>query len=114
MTDAAAGETPAADGAALWHVLIVDDDVRLLDLLRRFLSVNGFRVTTAGNTPEARTRRAAMSFDLILLDVMMPGESGLDLPRALQRSGAATPVLLLTARGGAVERGIGRAHACTP
>src|SRR3546814_10877427 len=104
MTDAAAGETPAADGAALWHVLIVDDDVRLLDLLRRFLSVNGFRVTTAGNTPEARTRLAAMSFDLILIDVMMPGESGLDLARDLQRSRATTPVLPLTAMGEAEAR----------
>jgi len=86
------------------HVLIVDDDARLLDLLRRFLSANGFRVTTAATASEARTRLAAIDFDLILLDVMMPGESGLDLATHLRRTGQTAPVLLLTAMGEAEDR----------
>ena len=69
------------------HLLVVDDDARLLDLLRRYLSDNGFRVTTAQDAGEARAKLAAFAFDLIVLDVMMPGESGLDLTRALRRDG---------------------------
>ena len=78
------------------HLLVVDDDARLLELLRRYLSDNGFRVTTAQDAGEARAKLAAFAFDLIVLDVMMPGESGLDLTRALRRDGR-VPVLLLTA-----------------
>jgi two-component system, OmpR family, phosphate regulon response regulator OmpR len=78
------------------HLLVVDDDARLLGLLRRYLSDNGFRVTTAQDAGEARAKLAAFAFDLIVLDVMMPGESGLDLTRALRRDGR-VPVLLLTA-----------------
>src|SRR6516162_4209794 len=78
------------------HLLVVDDDARLLELLRRYLTDNGFRVTTAQDAGEARAKLAAFAFDLIVLDVMMPGESGLDLTRALRRDGR-VPVLLLTA-----------------
>jgi two-component system phosphate regulon response regulator OmpR len=78
------------------HLLVVDDDVRLRELLRRYLSDNGFRVTTAQDAGEARAKLAAFAFDLIVLDVMMPGESGLDLTQALRRDGR-VPVLLLTA-----------------
>ena len=78
------------------HLLVVDDDARLRELLRRYLSDNGFRVTTAQDAGEARAKLAAFAFDLIVLDVMMPGESGLDLTRALRRDGR-VPVLLLTA-----------------
>ena len=78
------------------HLLVVDDDARLRELLRRYLSDNGFRVTAAADAVEARASLASFAFDLIVLDVMMPGESGLDLTRAL-RAGNPVPVLLLTA-----------------
>jgi two-component system phosphate regulon response regulator OmpR len=78
------------------HLLVVDDDARLRGLLRRYLSDNGFRVTVAADAAEARSTLASFSFDLIVLDVMMPGESGLELTRAL-RSEERVPVLLLTA-----------------
>ena len=81
------------------HLLVVDDDARLRDLLRRYLSENGFRVTVAADAMEARANLASFAFDLIVLDVMMPGESGLDLTGALRASGRASrlPILLLTA-----------------
>jgi two-component system, OmpR family, phosphate regulon response regulator OmpR len=82
------------------HLLVVDDDGRLRDLLRRYLTDSGFRVTGASNVQEARGQLASFAFDLIILDVMMPGESGLDLTRALRREKSASgpvPVLLLTA-----------------
>ena len=78
------------------HLLVVDDDARLRELLRRYLSDNGFRVTTAQDAAEARAKLAAFAFDLIVLDVMMPGESGLSLTRALRSEGR-VPVLLVTA-----------------
>jgi two-component system, OmpR family, phosphate regulon response regulator OmpR len=78
------------------HLLVVDDDARLRDLLRRYLSDSGFRVTGAADAKEARAQLASFAFDLIVLDVMMPGESGLDLTRSL-RSESPVPVLLLTA-----------------
>ena len=78
------------------HLLVVDDDARLRELLRRYLSDNGFRVTLAADAKEARASLTSFAFDLIVLDVMMPGESGLDLTRALRGTDQA-PVLLLTA-----------------
>ena len=78
------------------HLLVVDDDARLRGLLRRYLSESGFRVTTASDAAEARASLARFAFDLVVLDVMMPGESGLDLTRELRREGG-LPVLLLTA-----------------
>jgi two-component system phosphate regulon response regulator OmpR len=78
------------------HVLVVDDDTRLRDLLRNFLARNGFRVTTAGDAREARERLQALAFDLMVLDLMMPGETGLELARALRRE-RDIPILMLTA-----------------
>jgi len=78
------------------HLLIVDDDARLRELLRRYLADSGFRVTTAADAGEARSQLASFAFDLVVLDVMMPGESGFDLTRALRSEGR-IPVLLLTA-----------------
>ncbi|MBV8088540.1 MAG: response regulator transcription factor [Alphaproteobacteria bacterium] len=78
------------------HLLVVDDDERLAELLRRYLSDSGFRVTIAANAKEARANLASIAFDLVVLDVMMPGESGLDLTRDLRGEGR-VPVLLLTA-----------------
>src|SRR5246500_755113 len=78
------------------HLLVVDDDARLRNLLRRYLSDSGFRVTAAADTSEARAHLASFAFDLVVLDVMMPGESGLELTRALRLEGR-VPILLLTA-----------------
>src|SRR6516165_6414094 len=78
------------------HLLVVDDDTRLAELLRRYLSDGGFRVTVAADASEARAQLASFAFDLVVLDVMMPGESGLDLTRALRREGR-VPILLLSA-----------------
>src|SRR5690242_9856630 len=81
------------------HLLVVDDDPRLRELLRRYLSDNGYRVTVAADAKEARANLASFAFDLIVLDVMMPGESGLDLTGALRGDSRVPrlPVLLLTA-----------------
>ncbi len=86
------------------HVLVVDDDQRLRELLRTFLSRNGFRVTVAGDAPEARDRLTSMDFDMMVLDVMMPGESGLDLTAALRQQKKVIPILMLTAMGDAKDR----------
>lgn len=91
------------------HILVVDDDARLRDLLRRFLLGEGFRVTTAADALEARQRLAGVTFDLIVLDVMMPGESGLELTDWLRRTHD-IPVVLLTARGAPEDRIAGFEH----
>ncbi|MFW5678054.1 MAG: response regulator, partial [Rhodosalinus sp.] len=80
------------------HLLIVDDDERLRGLLRKFLLRNGFLVSTARDADHARRLLAGLDFDLIVLDVMMPGEDGIAFTRSL-RTERETPVLLLTARG---------------
>ncbi|MEP2830419.1 response regulator [Parvibaculum sp.] len=85
------------------HILIVDDDRRIRELLKRYLSDSGYRITTAEHAAEARARLQGMSFDLLVLDVMMPGESGLDLTRDLRRT-SNVPILMLTARGEASDR----------
>ena len=85
------------------HILVVDDDRRLRELLRKFLSDQGFLVTTAENSADARAKLASLAVDLIVLDVMMPGENGFDLTAAL-RSQSNIPILLLTARSEASDR----------
>jgi two-component system phosphate regulon response regulator OmpR len=85
------------------HLLVVDDDVRLRQLLSRYLSENGFLVSTAADAGEARRQLASMAFDLIVLDVMMPGESGIALTRSLRRENS-VPILLLTAMGDTADR----------
>jgi two-component system phosphate regulon response regulator OmpR len=86
------------------HILVVDDDHRLRELLRSFLSRNGFRVTGAADATEARDRLTSMDFDLMVLDVMMPGESGLDLAAALREQKKPIPILMLTAMGEPKDR----------
>jgi two-component system phosphate regulon response regulator OmpR len=84
------------------HLLVVDDDDRIRDLLKRFLTRDGFRVTAAAGAATARRLMETIAFDLLVLDVMMPGEDGFSLTRWLRtQAGAlgATPVLILTARG---------------
>ena len=85
------------------HILIVDDDDRIRSLVKRFLARAGFRVTTAADAPQARRLLQNLVFDLIVLDIMMPGESGLELAAAI-RAEADTPILLLTARGEPEDR----------
>src|SRR5262249_31009013 len=85
------------------HLLVVDDDRRIRDLLSRYLAREGYRVTTAGNAAEARAKLDGLSFDLLVLDVMMPGESGFDLAKAI-RASSAVPILMLTARDETHER----------
>lgn len=79
-----------------FHLLVVDDDTRIRNLLRQFLSENGFRVTVAGTAAEARRKLAGLDFDLLVLDVMMPGESGVELTKSL-RAERDVPILMLTA-----------------
>ncbi len=86
------------EGEDIAHILVVDDDSRLRDLLTRFLSENGFRVTAAGDAADARRKLAAIEYDLIVLDVMMPGETGFELTRFLRKT-RELPILLLTAMG---------------
>jgi two-component system phosphate regulon response regulator OmpR len=97
---------PAADEQ---HLLVVDDDERLRALLQRYLSTGGFRVTAAANAEEARALMKSIAFDLLIVDVMMPGESGLDFTKAL-RTSSQVPILMLTARGDPEERIAGLEH----
>lgn len=79
------------------HVLVVDDDRRIRHLLQRFLSENGFRVSTAASAADAREQMRGLSFDLIVLDIMMPGEDGMSFARGLRKE-TELPILMLSAR----------------
>jgi len=79
------------------HLLVVDDDRRIRALLLRFLQGEGYRVTTAETAREARAKLESLDFDLLILDVMMPGENGFDFAGAI-RTSSAVPILMLTAR----------------
>lgn len=85
------------------HLLIVDDDERIRTLLQKFLVRHGFLVTAARDAAHARRVLSGLEFDLIVLDVMMPGEDGMTLTRALRET-LATPILLLTAKGETGDR----------
>jgi two-component system phosphate regulon response regulator OmpR len=80
------------------HILVVDDDERIRTLLTKFLAQNGYYVSAARDAAHARRLLEALEFDLLIVDVMMPGEDGFSLTRGL-RPTVATPILLLTARG---------------
>jgi two-component system phosphate regulon response regulator OmpR len=95
---------PLPDNAP--HILVVDDDQRIRDLLARYLFENGFRVTTAPDAPTARASMRGLAFDVVILDVTMPGESGLDLARDL-KSISNIPICMLTARAEPEERILG-------
>ncbi|KRR08425.1 two-component system response regulator [Bradyrhizobium jicamae] len=85
------------------HLLLVDDDRRIRDLLSRFLSGEGYRVTTASSATDARSKLLGLHFDLLILDVMMPGETGFDLARFI-RTSSSVPIIMLTARHEAEAR----------
>ena len=79
------------------HLLVVDDDRRIRDLLSRFLFADGYRVSTAETAADARAKLEGLRFDLLILDVMMPGETGFELARDLRLS-SSVPIIMLTAR----------------
>ncbi len=86
------------------HILVVDDDSRLRTLLSRYLAENGFRVSTASTAGDARDKMRFLAPDALVLDVMMPGETGLALTASLRAERAGVPILLLTARGAPEDR----------
>ena len=86
------------------HLLIVDDDERIRGLLRKFLARQGFLVSVARDAAHARRVLSGLEFDLIVMDVMMPGEDGVSLTRGLRADAVDTPILLLTARGESEDR----------
>ena len=88
----------------LSHILIVDDDKRILELINDYLNKNNFRVSTADNAIKAREKIENIEFDLIILDIMMPGESGLSLTDSLKKNNFKTPILLLSALGNPEDR----------
>ena len=85
------------------HLLLVDDDRRIRDLLSRFLAGEGYRVTTAMSAKAARSKLLGLHFDLLILDIMMPGETGFDLARSI-RASSPVPIIMLTARHEAEDR----------
>ena len=86
------------------HILIVDDDKRILQLINDYLIKNNFRVSVANNALRAREKIENIEFDLIILDIMMPGESGLKLTDSLKTNNFKTPILLLSALGNPEDR----------
>ncbi len=86
------------------HLLIVDDDERIRGLLQKFLIRQGFWVTAARDAEHARRVLAGLEFDMIVMDVMMPGEDGISLTRSLRSEKISTPILLLTAKGETEDR----------
>jgi two-component system, OmpR family, phosphate regulon response regulator OmpR len=99
--NAARATTKPADDAP--HVLVVDDDRRLRDLVSRFLAERGYRITSAASAAEAERRMTGIEFDCLVLDVMMPGENGFDFARRLRKT-SAVPILMLTARANPADR----------
>jgi two-component system, OmpR family, phosphate regulon response regulator OmpR len=99
MTEAARNGIP--DHAQ--HILVVDDDRRLRELLARFLTQNGYRVTTAASAAEAQAKSESLVFDALVLDVMMPGENGFDYARRV-RAHSQVPILMLTAQANPEDR----------
>jgi two-component system, OmpR family, phosphate regulon response regulator OmpR len=97
--------TPSGDAE---HLLIVDDDARICSLLQRFLAQNGYRVTTAASAEKARLAMESFAFDLMILDVMMPGETGLSLAQSIRANETAahpkTPFIMLTALSDTSDR----------
>jgi two-component system phosphate regulon response regulator OmpR len=100
---AAVARTPPRPADDAPHLLLVDDDRRIRDLLSRFLCGEGYRVTTAMSAKDARAKLNGLHFDLLILDVMMPGETGFELARFI-RASSSVPIVMLTARHEAESR----------
>ncbi len=90
-----------SDGGA--HILVIDDDTRLRDLLARYLSSNGHRVSVAADAEEAKAKLVNFAFDLLIVDVMLPGQTGVEFVRDLRRT-SQVPVLMLTALADSTDR----------
>ena len=87
----------------IFHVLVVDDDDRIRDLVKQYLEENNFLVTTAIDAFDAKKKLDIIKFDILIVDVMMPGKSGLDLTKEIKKN-KKTPVILLTAKGEVGDR----------
>ena len=87
----------------IFHVLVVDDDDRIRELVKQYLEENNFLVTSAKNALDAKKKLEILKFDMLILDIMMPGESGLSLTKEIKKNNS-TPIILLTAKGETQDR----------
>ena len=87
----------------IFHILVVDDDDRIRELVKQYLEENNFLVTSAKDALDARKKLEIVKFDILILDIMMPGESGLALTKEVKKKGS-TPIILLTAKGETQDR----------
>ncbi|MFC7287760.1 two-component system response regulator OmpR [Herminiimonas sp. KBW02] len=106
-TNASMKDTAHSTNSHQTKVLVVDDDLRLRDLLRRYLSEQGFNVVTAENAQAMNKLWLRERYDLLVLDLMLPGEDGLSICRRLRGAGDKTPIIMLTAKGEDVDRIVG-------
>tara|TARA_B100001123_G_scaffold148661_1_gene172215 strand:- start:1554 stop:2231 length:678 start_codon:yes stop_codon:yes gene_type:complete len=86
-----------------FHILVVDDDNRIRELVKEYLEENNFIITTANNSFDAKKKLEILKFDILILDIMMPGESGLSLTKEIKKN-KKTPIILLTAKGETKDR----------
>ena len=82
----------------IFHILVVDDDNRIRELVKEYLEENNFIITTAKDSNDAKKKLEIIKFDIIILDIMMPGESGLEVTKKIKKKDS-TPIILLTAKG---------------
>ena len=87
----------------IFHILVVDDDDRIRELVKEYLEENNFLVTTAVDALDAKKKLEIIKFDILILDIMMPGESGLSLTKEIKKKNL-TPIILLTAKGETGDR----------
>ena len=87
----------------IFHILVVDDDDRIRELVKQYLEENQFLITTAKDAQDAKKKIKIVKFDIIILDIMMPGESGLSLTKEIKKNNT-TPIILLTAKGETQDR----------
>jgi two-component system phosphate regulon response regulator OmpR len=87
----------------IFHILVVDDDDRIRELVKQYLEENNFLVTSAKDALDARKKLEIVKFDILILDIMMPGESGLALTKEVKKKDS-TPIILLTAKGETQDR----------
>ena len=87
----------------LFHIMVVDDDDRIRELVKQYLEENSFLVTTAKNADDAKEKLEIIKFDILVLDIMMPGQSGLSLTKEIKKNNL-IPIILLTAKGETQDR----------
>ena len=87
----------------IFHILVVDDDDRIRELVKQYLEDNNFLVTSAKDALDAKKKLEILKFDILILDIMMPGESGLSLTKEIKKNNS-TPIILLTAKGETQDR----------